>query len=462
MDYQFDLVSVGSGPAGQRAAVQAAKLGKRAALIERRRLLGGVCVDTGTIPSKTFREAILSFTCGSLDGAPGHRPESRPTADLLLQRVNSVVAREVRVIEDQLRRNDVEVIFGEASFKDPHTLLVRSEDGWREITAGSVVIAVGTQPGPVPGVQPDGEVIVSSDDIMNLKRIPHSMVVVGAGVIGIEYASMFGALGVQVSLMERRDRPLEFLDHEIVDELVHEMRRRNVILRPGEAVARIDIIEGPPRRVLLELESGKKITSDLALFAIGRIGATDTLNLPAAGLTADERGRVKVDEHFRTAVPHIFAAGDVVGYPSLAATSSEQGRLAACHALGLPAKAMADNFPVGIYAIPEISMTGPPEHELTKQRVPYEVGLARYREIARGQILGDDTGLLKLIFHRDDRRLLGVHIIGTSATELLHIGQAVLALGGGLDYFLDTVFNYPTLAECYKVAALNAENKLAN
>ncbi len=463
MDYQYNLVSVGSGPAGQRAAVQAAKLGKRAALIERRRLLGGVCVDTGTIPSKTFREAVLSVCGGGgLDGRPALQSDRRPTAEQLLQRVNAVVERECRVIEDQLRRNDVEVISGEASFKDPHTLIVRSDTGWREVTAASIVLGVGTRPGPVPGVSADGEAIISSDDIMSLKRIPRTLTVVGAGVIGIEYASMFGALGVQVSLMERRDRPLEFLDHEIVDELIHQMRQRNVMFRPGEAVARLEIVEGPPQRVVLELESGKRMVSDLALFAVGRIGATDTLNLAAAGLAADDRGRLKVDDQFRTAVPHIFAAGDVVGYPSLAATSSEQGRLAACHALGVPAKPMATHFPVGIYAIPEISMAGAPEHELTKQRVPYEVGIARYREIARGQIVGDESGLLKLLFHRTDRRLLGVHIIGTGATELLHIGQAVLGLGAGLDYFLDTVFNYPTLAECYKVAALNAANKLAS
>ncbi len=463
MDYQYNLVSVGSGPAGQRAAVQAAKLGKRAALIERRRLLGGVCVDTGTIPSKTFREAVLSVCGGGgLDGRPALQSDRRPTAEQLLQRVNAVVERECRVIEDQLRRNDVEVISGEASFKDPHTLIVRSDTGWREVTAASIVLGVGTRPGPVPGVSADGEAIISSDDIMSLKRIPRTLTVVGAGVIGIEYASMFGALGVQVSLMERRDRPLEFLDHEIVDELIHQMRQRNVMFRPGEAVARLEIVEGPPQRVVLELESGKRMVSDLALFAVGRIGATDTLNLAAAGLAADDRGRLKVDDQFRTAVPHIFAAGDVVGYPSLAATSSEQGRLAACHALGVPAKPMATHFPVGIYAIPEISMAGAPEHELTKQRVPYEVGIARYREIARGQIVGDESGLLKLLFHRTDRRLLGVHIIDTGATELLHIGQAVLGLGAGLDYFLDTVFNYPTLAECYKVAALNAANKLAS
>jgi NAD(P) transhydrogenase len=463
MDYQFDLVSVGSGPAGQRAAVQAAKLGKRVALIERRQILGGVCVDTGTIPSKTFREAVLwASGTGGIDGRPGPQPERRPTAGELLQRVNAVVERECHVIEDQLRRNDVEVIGGEASFKDAHTLIVRSDNGWREVTAASIVLAVGTRPGPVPGVAPDGEVIISSDDIMSLKRIPRTLTVIGAGVIGIEYASMFGALGVQVSLMERRDRPLEFLDHEIVDELLHQMRKRNVMYRPGEAVARLEIAEGPPKRVVLELESGKRMVSDLVLFAVGRIGATDTLNLEAAGLAADDRGRLKVDEQFRTTVPHIFAAGDVVGYPSLAATSSEQGRIAACHALGVPAKPMATHFPIGIYAIPEISMAGAPEHELTNQKVPYEVGIARYREIARGQILGDESGLLKLLFHRADRRLLGVHIIGTGATELLHIGQAVLGLGAGLDYFLETVFNYPTLAECYKVAALNAANKLAS
>jgi NAD(P) transhydrogenase len=463
MDYQFDLVSIGSGPAGQRAAVQAAKLGKRVGLIERRQVLGGVCVDTGTIPSKTFREAVLwASGAAGLDGRPAGQPERRPTAEQLLQRVNTVVERECRVIGDQLRRNDVEVIGGEASFKDPHTLIVRSDNGWREVTAASIVLAVGTLPGPVPGLAPDGEVIISSDDIMSLKRIPRTLTVVGAGVIGIEYASMFGALGVQVSLMERRDRPLEFLDHEIVDELLHQMRKRNVMYRPGEAVARLEIEEGPPKRVVLELESGKRMVSDLVLFAVGRIGATDTLNLEAAGLAADDRGRLKVDEQFRTTVPHIFAAGDVVGYPSLAATSSEQGRIAACHALGVPAKPMATHFPIGIYAIPEISMAGAPEHELTKQKVPYEVGIARYREIARGQILGDESGLLKLLFHRADRRLLGVHIIGTGATELLHIGQAVLGLGAGLDYFLETVFNYPTLAECYKVAALNAANKLAS
>jgi NAD(P) transhydrogenase len=374
--------------------------------------------------------------------------------------VEEVLAREQEVIEDQLRRNDVVTVRGEASFNDPHTLMVRAEGGWREISAENVVIAVGTHPAPPPGIAADGEVVLTSDDIMRLTHIPRAMAVVGGSVIGIEYACMFSALGVPVTLIEKRQRPLEFLDHEIVEELIHQMRVRNVTFRFGEAVESIEMADGPPRRAVIRLESGKRLVSDTVLFSAGRMAATAPLHLAAAGLSSDERGRLRVDEAFRTSVPHIFAAGDVIGYPSLAATSSEQGRLAACHAFGVETGGMASHFPIGIYAIPEISMVGAPEHELTEQKVPYETGVARYREIARGQILGDESGLFKMLFHREDRRLLGVHAIGTGATELIHIGQAVLGLGGGIDYFLQTVFNYPTLAECYKVAALDAFNKL--
>jgi NAD(P) transhydrogenase len=450
--YEFDLVAIGSGPAGQRAAVQAAKLGKRVAVIEKNRCVGGVCVETGTIPSKTFREAVCALR--ATDGA-------RPSAEQLLARVSDVVRREIEVLDDQLRRNDITVIRGEAQFEDPHTLLVRSEAGSRAVRAASIVVAVGTRALTPPGAVLDGEVAISSDDIVALKRLPRAMTVVGGGVVGIEYASIFAALGVEVTLVERRDRPLDFADREIVDELVHQMRRRNVTFRFGEAVERFDVSAGPPRRGVLFLESGKRIVSDLVLFSAGRAGATDRLNLAAAGLAADGRGRLAVDANFRTAVPHVYAAGDVIGHPSLAATSSEQGRLAACHAFGVAAGPMAAHFPVGIYAIPEISMVGATEQELTAGKIPYEIGVARYREIARGQILGDDSGLFKMLFHREDRRLLGAHAIGTGATELIHIGQAVLGLGGGLDYFMCTVFNYPTLAECYKVAALDAANKLA-
>jgi NAD(P) transhydrogenase len=286
------------------------------------------------------------------------------------------------------------------------------------------------------------------------------MAVVGASVIGIEYASMFSALGVPVTLVEKRQRPLEFLDHEIVDELMHQMRHKNVTFRLGETVESIVVSDGPTRHAIMHLESGKRLVADVVLISAGRIAATGPLNLAAADLQAGERGRLTVDSAYRTAVPHIFAAGDVIGYPSLAATSSEQGRLAACHAFGVEAGPMAAHFPIGIYAIPEISMVGATERELTEAKVPYETGVARYREIARGQILGDDSGLFKMLFHRETGRLLGVHAIGTGATELIHIGQAVLGLGGGIDYFLQTVFNYPTLAECYKVAALDASNKL--
>lgn len=459
--FDYDLVCIGSGPAGQRGAVQAAKLGRRVALIERRSTVGGMCLATGTIPSKTFREAILHFAAGARPDSGSTRSAQRPTAPELLSRVDIVVAREGSVIANQLSRNGVDVLAGEASFVDPHRIRVGTEGRWREISAANVLIASGTHALGPSGIESNGETIISSDDIGGLKRLPRTMAVVGAGVIGIEYASMFAALGVEVTVIDRRDRPLEFVDAEIVDELIHQMRKQKVHFRFGEAVEGVSVSEGPPKRAVLETESGKRIVVDMALFSVGRIGATEALALQNAGLVADDRGRIIVDAQYRSSVPHIFAAGDVIGHPSLAATSSEQGRIAACHALGAPAAPMAEHFPIGIYSVPEISMVGLTEQKLTKERVPYEVGIARYREIARGQILGDDSGLLKMLFHREDRRLLGVHIIGTGATELLHIGQAVFGLGGGLDYFLSTVFNYPTLAECYKVSALNAANKLA-
>jgi NAD(P) transhydrogenase len=458
--FDYDLVCIGSGPAGQRAAVQAAKLGKRVAVIEKHRCVGGVCIETGTIPSKTFREAVLSFSAWANGPGGEAAPRIRPSMEQLLQRVSHVIQRESDVVQDQLARNEVEVLPGRASFEGPHTLRIESESTTRKITGEYVLVAVGTRPAEPPGVKPDGQTLILSDSILELGKLPRTMVVVGGGVVGIEYASMFAELGIQVTVVDKRPRLLEFIDQEIVDELVHQMRKKLVTFRCGEAVETIDIGEGPPRRGVIQLESGKHLVADLVLFSTGRIGATDRLNLAAVGLTPDERGRLKVDAAFRTSVPHVFAAGDVIGYPALAATSSEQGRLAACHMFGLAAEPMAAHFPIGVYAIPEISMVGATEEELTKARVPYETGLARFREIARGQILGDDSGLFKMVFHREDGRLLGAHCIGTGATELIHIGQAVLGLGGGLDYFLKTVFNYPTLAECYKVAAFNAANKL--
>jgi NAD(P) transhydrogenase len=319
---------------------------------------------------------------------------------------------------------------------------------------------VGTFPAPPPGVPVDGQVVITSDDVVRLKTLPKTMAVVGAGVIGIEYAAMFAQIGIDVTVVEKRDRPLDFLDREIVDELMHQMRQSNVTFRLGETVASVEIDPGSIPRAVIRLESGKRIVADTVLYSVGRIAATDHLSLDAAGLTTGERGKLSVDDGFRTSVPHIFAAGDVLGAPSLAAISAEQGRLAACHAFCVTSGPMPKHFPYGIYAIPEISMVGATESELTAQKIPYETGVARYREIARGQILRDDSGFFKMLFHRETRQLLGVHVMGTAATELVHIGQAVLALGGGLDYFIETVFNYPTLAECYKVAAFDAANKL--
>jgi NAD(P) transhydrogenase len=456
----YDLICIGSGPAGQRAAVQAAKLGKRVAVIERRRAIGGVCIETGTIPSKTFREAVRRFY--SRPGLESDRGGSaRPTMDQLVRHVAQVIDREIRTVESALERNDIDVIRGPAAFVDPTTLVVESEHGVRRFHADHVLIAVGTTPGRPRGVDVDDETVVTSDTVLTIRTLPRTMAVVGAGVIGIEYASMFAALGVQVTVIDQRPRPLEFLDGEIVDELIHQLRKNDVIFRCGEAVERIDIAPAPEHKGLIRLESGKHLVADVILVAAGRVGATATLNLEAAGLSADPRGRLAVDDHYRTATPHIYAAGDVIGFPALAATSAEQGRLAACHMFGVQVEPMGDHFPVGIYAIPELSMVGATEEELTKQRVPYETGVARYKEISRGHIGGDDAGMFKMIFHRETGRLLGVHCIGSGATELVHVGQAVLALGGGLDYFLRTIFNYPTLAECYKVASYNAANKLS-
>lgn len=466
-DYDFDLLCIGSGPAGQRAAIQAAKLGKRAAVVEKRPSVGGTCLDMGTIPSKTFREAVCSLAQGN--GQFGHnqayRSESdrphRPSVEELLHRVGMVARGESQVVEQQLCRNDIQLIRGEASFLDPHSLVVASAEGRRTVTAANILIAVGTYPASPPGVAVDGDIILTSDDLIRLRRLPKKLVVVGGGIIGIEYASMFAALQIEVILVDKRERLLEFLDRETVDELMYQMRKQRVTFRLGEAVERLQVTAGTPGQAVVHLESGKSIVADQVLFSVGRIGAAGKLNLEAVGLTPDERGRMTVDRQFRTAVPHIFAVGDVIGYPSLASTSFMQGRLAACYAFGVETGPMVEHLPIGIYALPEISAIGAPEHELTQKKIPYETGIARYREIARGQILGDDSGFLKLIVHREDQRLLGVHVVGTGATELIHIGQAVMELGGGLPYFLRTVFNYPTLAECYKVAALDAFNKLS-
>ena len=456
---RFDLFVIGTGPAGQKAAIQAAKLGKRVGICDRRTLVGGVCLNTGTIPSKTLREAVLYMTGGQrkhLYGRSNHRNDY--TIGDLLSRCHHVIEREVDVIEDQMDRNHVTVLHGMAEFRDPHTLIV--DDGARTATveADYIVIATGTIPAKPKGVEVDGKVVITSEMVLGLEQLPRSMTVVGAGVVGAEYASIFAALGVKITLVDQRERLLEFVDAEIIEFLKYQMRDMNCIFRLGEEVDSVEI-DGAGHAVAV-LKSGKKIVSDLLLYSVGRMGATPSLKLELAGLKADDRGRLKVNEVYQTGQPHIYAAGDVIGFPSLASTSMEQGRLAACSAFGIACNSIPALFPYGIYTLPEISMVGKSEEMLTSEGVPYEIGLARYREIARGVIVGDDSGLLKLIFHRENRKILGVHIIGTSATELIHIGQAVLAMGGTLDYFVNTVFNYPTFAECYKVAALDGYNKI--
>jgi NAD(P) transhydrogenase len=457
---RYDLIVVGSGPAGQRAAVQAAKLGRRIVLVEKRHVVGGVCINTGTIPSKTLREAVLYLTGHGQHAVYGSSYAVKQNIDAadLKVRVEHVVRREIDVVLSQLRRNGVDVVHGYASFAGPHEIRVSGPRYDGALRGDVIVLAVGTRPAPPSGVDCDDRVLVDSDGFVRLSRIPRTATVVGGGIIGVEYGSMLAALGVAVTLIDQRDRLLDFVDREIADNLAYQLREKNMSIRLGEKVARI-LREDD--RAVTELASGKRIVSDLALFSVGRLGDTTALNLPAAGLEADPRGRLAVDAFFRTRVPHIYAVGDVVGFPSLASTSMEQGRLAACHAFGKDPRPMDPLLPYGIYSIPEISMIGPTEEELTRDAVPYEVGVSRYRELARGQILGDETGLLKLLFHRETRKLLAAHAIGTGATELIHIGQAAIALGGTLNYFLDTVFNYPTLAEGYKVAALNCANRLS-
>ncbi|RPE46401.1 NAD(P) transhydrogenase [Streptomyces sp. Ag109_O5-1] len=454
------MLVIGSGPGGQKAAIASAKLGRRVAVVDNPEMVGGVSIHTGTIPSKTLREAVLyltGLTQRDLYGQSYRLKEDITVADLTA-RTQHVVSREVDVIRNQLSRNHVTLCSGTGRFVDPHTVALREPNGdERLLSAEHIVIATGTRPARPDSVAFDGRTIMDSDNVLSLERVPRSMVIVGAGVIGMEYASMFAALGSKVTVVEKRAAMLDMCDIEVVESLKYHLRDLAVTFRFGETVA---AVERHPRGTLTVLESGKKIPADTVMYSAGRQGLTDELDLDKAGLSADPRGRIKVDEHFRTEVPHIYAVGDVIGFPALAATSMEQGRVAAYHAFGEPVGEMDNLQPIGIYTIPEISFVGRTEDQLTEECVPFEVGVARYRELARGQIIGDSHGMLKLLVSPEDRRLLGVHCFGTGATELIHIGQSVMGCGGTVDYLVDAVFNYPTLAESYKVAALDATNKL--
>lgn len=459
--YDYDLIVIGSGPGGQKAAIAGAKLGKRVAVIDKQEMVGGVCANTGTIPSKTLREAVMYLTGMSqreLYGA-SYRVKHDITITDLMARTQHVIGREVQVVRAQLHRNGIDLLNGFGRFVDPHTVAVEGSHrgDHTRITGEYIVIATGTTPARPSIVDFDEERILDSDEVFALTEIPSSLVVVGAGVIGIEYASMFAALGTRVTVVEQRERMLEFCDPEIVESLKFHLRDLAVTFRFDEKVVNVEVSDGG---TVTTLASGKRIPAAAVMYSAGRQGCTDKLDLAAAGLEADRRGRMTVDEHYRTSVEHIYAVGDVIGFPALAATSMDQGRLAAYHAFGEPVHELTALQPIGIYTIPEISYCGATEAELTSSAVPYEVGISRYRELARGQIVGDAYGMLKLLVSTVDRKILGVHVFGTGATDLVHIGQAVMGCGGTVDYLVDTVFNYPTLSEAYKVAALDATNKI--
>ena len=461
---QYDLVVVGSGPAGRRAAVQAAKLGKKVLVIEKGVRVGGVSVHTGTIPSKTLRETALNLTGWRERGFYGrsYRVKQEISAEDLRRRLLITLDHEVEVLEHQFARNRVSLIAGKAHFIDANTLEVEKTDGETVLVkATSILLAVGTRPFRPANIPFDGEAIIDSDEILDIKELPRSLIVIGAGVIGIEYATIFSALDTQVTVVEPRATMLDFIDREIVEDFTYQLRDRNMKLIFGQSAEAVE--REPGGRCRVTLQNGRVLSADMVLYAAGRVGATDTLNLAACGLEADSRGRLSVNpETFQTAVPSIFAAGDVVGFPSLASTSMEQGRIAARVAVGAIAKEPPKYFPYGIYAVPEISTCGLSEEEVKERGIPYECGVARFRETSRGHIMGLESGLLKLIFSLKTRRLLGVHIVGEGATELVHIGQAVLNLKGTVEYFVENTFNYPTLAEAYKIAGLDAWNRMGD
>lgn len=459
---QYDLIVVGSGPAGRRAAIQAAKLDKKVLVIEQGRRVGGVSVHTGTIPSKTLRETALNLSGWRERGFYGkaYRVKQEISADDLRRRLLITLDHEVEVLEHQFARNRVQHMRGKASFVSADTMeIVKDDNDIVHVSAKSILLAVGTRPFRPDYMPFDGRSVIDSDELLEMQSLPRSLVVIGAGVIGIEYATIFSALDTAVTVIDPKATMLDFIDKEIVEDFTYQLRDRNMKLMLGQKAEKVEHM--PDGKVSVTVDSGRRIITDMVLFAAGRMGATDTLNLAAAGLEADNRGRLKVNpETFETSVPGIYAAGDVVGFPSLASTSMEQGRIAARVAVGAIAKEPQKYFPYGIYSVPEISTVGLTEEEMKERGIPYECGIARFRETSRGHIMGLDSGMLKLIFSMKTRRLLGVHIIGETATELVHIGQAVLNLKGTVEYFVENTFNYPTLAEAYKIAGLDAWNRM--
>jgi NAD(P) transhydrogenase len=459
--YDYDLIVIGSGPAGEKAAIEASKLRKTTAIIERHSVQGGVCLHTGTIPSKTLRETVL-YIAGlrqrSVYGLVGGT-RSGLTIKELMYRKGQVIQQELDVIAQNMARHRIEVIHGTGMIADPHTVVVSTDDtSTRILKADSIIISTGTKSHRPPNVEFDGTHIYDAETILDLDILPRSVTIVGGGVIGCEYASIFSHIGVKVTIVDIRKKLLSFLDHEIAEALMYLMRKYGTNLVLGEAWESISR-EGD--QVVTVTKSGRRIVSDRLLYAAGRSGNTENLGLEGLGIETDDRGIIKVNSQYQTAAPNVFAVGDVIGFPSLASVSMDQGRIAAINAFKRSDISCLNTLlPFGIYTIPEVSLVGETEESLSAVGQDYEVGMARYYELPRGQIINDHDGMLKIIFDRKSKRILGVHIIGDKATELIHIGQAVMTHGGTLDYFIDTVFNHPTLSEAYKIAALDGFARL--
>ena len=458
----FDLVVIGSGPAGEKGAAQAAYFGKRVCLVERAPKPGGAAVNTGTIPSKTLRETALYFSGLRQRGLYGVDLSVKQNITIgdFMHRERAVIESAWAVIEENIEKHGIVTIQGAARFLDARTVEVtRYGMEPRRVTGEMILLATGSLPKPPVGYAVDGDVIHDSDTLLTLQRIPPSMIVVGGGVIGCEYASVFAALGVRVTLVNARSRLLAHLDHDVSDALRQSMTARlGVSIHANAEVTHVSVDNG---RAQVTLSDGVGLRADAVLVATGRVGNTAPLGLSVTGVKTNECGYVIVDDHYRTAVPHIYAAGDVIGFPALASVSMEQARVAVCHAFELKYKsAVANVLPYGVWTIPEIATVGESENSLHAREVPYEIGRTSFRLNARGQILGDTDGFVKIIFHPEDKRVLGVTIVGESACELIHIGMAVIALGGTLDYFIQAAFNFPSLSDAYKYAAYDGLQRL--
>lgn len=458
--FDFDLLVIGSGPGGQKAAIQAAKLGKRCAVVDLNPFVGGVCLHDGTIPSKSFREAILHLSGYHERSHYGtaYRVKERVTMKDLTDRCSSITSDIEQTVRSQLLRNNVEILEGFGSFLDPHTVKVKRGMKESTYTAQFIIIATGTRPRRPHSFVFDDNVVLDSDSILCMEEVPKSLAIVGGGVIGCEYGSMFSALGIKVTIVEARESLLGFVDREIIDTLVYTLRSQKCQIILNDKVTRTAIT--PDGRAVTYLESGKRIVTEKLLVSAGRVPNTEKLEIETVGLEVSDRGNVVVNDFFQTNIPNIYAVGDVVGFPALASTSLEQGRIAACHAFGLGEQRLAETLPYGIFTVPEIGMVGKTEQELSGEKVPYEIGIARFSEIERGKIIGDNSGVLKILFHRNTLQILGIHIIGHNATELIHVGQLAMNFNGTIEQLAHNVFNYPSLSQAYKTAALDGLNKV--